>query len=126
MALKPKKKQLALITENDQNILTFIAEFLQLQNFNVLTARNGFQALEIAKIEQPDMIFIDLQTPLLDGCDAIRLIRLEENLKSIPIIAITCCHDEIIENNAFQAGCNYYLKKPLKIEELKIIVNEHS
>jgi two-component system, cell cycle response regulator DivK len=107
-------KQLALVTEDDQIVLTILS----------VTAQNGYQAIELAKQETPCMILMDLYMPELDGFSAIRLIRSEEELKSVPIVAVTGFLDKEMEEAAYEAGCNYYLRKPIRLNELKAVVEK--
>ncbi|WPF89837.1 response regulator [Cyanobacterium aponinum AL20118] len=106
-----------LVDDEESNIVT-ICDYLEAKGYQLLIAKNGLQALEITKIQHPDLIIMDIQMPEMDGLDAIALIRQDEDIKDIPIIAATALTMEGDEQSCLDAGANNYMSKPLRLREL--------
>jgi CheY-like chemotaxis protein/anti-sigma regulatory factor (Ser/Thr protein kinase) len=106
-----------LAEDNEANIVTFTS-YLQAKGYRILSAINGQQAINFAKLHHPDLILMDIQMPVMDGMEAIKLIRLDPNLVNIPIIALTALAMEGDRDRCLAAGANEYLSKPLKLKEL--------
>jgi CheY-like chemotaxis protein len=111
-----------LVVDDDQTVLFVTTEVLKLKGFKVVTAVNGLQAVEVAKRENPDLILMDLYMPVLNGFSAMRQLKQDKDLRSVPIIAITGYHDDNVQKSAFDAGCDEYLRKPMNLEELDAIL----
>jgi PAS domain S-box-containing protein len=113
-----------LIAEDDSANYLFIETFLKQTNADILWARDGKEALEIFKaVPSLDMILMDLKMPDINGIDATRTIR-KLNQK-IPVIAITAYAFADDKENSIKAGCNAYLAKPVKIEQLSKILSTY-
>jgi signal transduction histidine kinase len=106
-----------LAEDNEANIQTFSAYLIAI-NYRVIVARNGEEAVAMAKANSPDIILMDIQMPIMDGFEAIKEIRLEPNLINTPIIAITALAMEGDQNRCLEAGANEYLSKPVKLRQL--------
>lgn len=100
--------------------------FLELQGYNVVTARNGEEAVEIACFVQPDLIVMDLNMPKLDGFGASEKIRQFEKLSDVPILTNSASGKHGIELflNIEKLGGGYleYLPKPFNLEYLAQII----
>jgi len=88
------------------------------ESYEVVTATDGVEGIELAERERPDLILMDLSLPVLDGWEATRRIKANEALKGIPIIALTAHAMSGDEEKARQSGCDDYLSKPLDEELL--------
>ena len=110
-----------LVEDNEANIITTVS-YLEAKHYRVLLAKNGQDAIAIAKAHQPDIILMDIQIPVLDGIEATRQIRLEPNLVDIPIIAITALAMTGDRDRCLAAGANDYLSKPLKLKQLATMI----
>lgn len=84
-----RKLPLILLAEDNEANITTMMDYLQLHEFRVSVARNGVEAVEMAKQQKPDLILMDIQMPQMDGLEATSQIRAEADLATIPIIALT-------------------------------------
>lgn len=107
-----------LLVEDNKLNQKIISEMLTGYGFEVATAANGLECLNILQKEYFDIILMDMQMPLMDGYETTRLIRQDEKLKDIPIIAITAHAITGDREKCLACGCNSYIAKPFKSEEL--------
>lgn len=98
---------------------------LQLEDigFSVFEAENGQVAVETAIREKPDVILMDLTLPLMDGFAATKLIRQNEELKNVPIIAITAHQEVDFRSDAKASGFDAYVTKPIDVHWLKDLIS---
>ncbi len=113
-----------LIVEDDSANYLFIESYLKQTNADILWARDGKEAIDIFKDDSSlDMILMDLKMPEMNGIDATRTIR--KTNKDIPVIALTAYAFADDKENSIKAGCNAYLSKPVKIEQLSNILSTY-
>jgi two-component system, cell cycle response regulator DivK len=86
--------------------------------YEVIEALNGQEGITYAQRERPDLILMDLSLPVMDGWEATRRLKADEQLRSIPVIALTAHAMVGDEQKALAAGCDDYLVKPLDEEVL--------
>lgn len=87
--------------------------FLRMTPIAILTAKNGAEGLEVARRERPDLIFMDLHMPIMDGAEACRRIKGDPELGKTPVVMVTTA-DRLEDQHACQAaGCNDYITKPV-------------
>lgn len=99
-----------LIVDDLKSFLDFEASFLRRAECRVFTAPNGLEALRIAKNEMPDIIFLDLEMPVMNGIECCRFIKSDMLLKDTPVIIVTASSRE---EDCYKAGCSSYLRKPI-------------
>ena len=104
-----------LVVEDDTPVRNLIVTTLKTHDYKFLTAKNGSEALMTASSHNPDVIFLDLGLPDMDGIDVIRQIRSWSN---VPIIVISARSDDADKIEALDAGADDYLTKPFSVEEL--------
>jgi CheY-like chemotaxis protein len=102
-----------LVVEDTLDSREVMRLVLEAEGYRVLEAVNGLDGVETAEREHPDAILMDMNLPLMDGCEATRLIRQLPRLHSIPIIACTAYTQWDWHNRALLAGCTDFLSKPL-------------
>lgn len=110
-----KLKDKVLIVEDEQNISNFISTVLSANNFDVLIAETGTQALSMITSHCPDLIILDLGLPDIDGTDILRAVRSWSNLPVIVVSARTHEHDKVA---ALDMGADDYIEKPFGTSEL--------
>ena len=86
--------------------------------YHVIEAVNGQEGLELAERERPELILMDLSLPVIDGWEATRRLKANDDLRSITVIALTAHAMKGDEEKALAAGCDDYLVKPLDEDEL--------
>lgn len=101
-----------LIVEDNPLNLELVSQLLE-DDFEILTAEDGIEAVETAIDRTPDLILMDLSLPRLDGWQATARLREHERTRHIPILAVTAHAIKAELDRALQAGCNAYLTKPI-------------
>jgi two-component system cell cycle response regulator DivK len=114
-----------LVVDDYEDVRGFMKFYLELHQFKVYEANNGQEAIEIAKIHRPDLILMDISMPDMDGLTATRLIReLGDGISKTPIIALTA-FGENFEEPALNAGCDYFLEKPVNFDQLDSAIKKY-
>ncbi|TXK74136.1 response regulator [Paenibacillus sp. N3.4] len=108
---------LLLVEDNEMN-RDMLSRRLRNKGFDVLTAEDGRQGVELALAECPQLILMDLSLPLLDGWEATRILKDSEKTKSIPIIILTAHAMAADAAKAFETGCDDYDTKPVDFQRL--------
>ena len=111
-----------LLVEDVEDTRHFMRLELEEQGFIVFEAENGQVAVETAAREKPDVILMDLTLPLMDGFTATKLIRQNEALKNVPIIAITAHKEDDFRADAKASGFDAYVTKPIDVNWLKELI----
>lgn len=104
-----------LVVEDDSPIRNLIATTLKTHNYKYLLAQNGEEAIIQASTHDPDVVFLDLGLPDMDGVEIIKKIREWSNM---PIIVISARSEDEDKIEALDAGADDYLTKPFSVEEL--------
>jgi PAS domain S-box-containing protein len=117
-----QKSPLILIAEDNEANVDTISNYLESRGYRLLVAKNGVESIELTKNHHPDLILIDIQMPIMDGLEATRLIRTDQNLTNIPIIALTGLAMPGDRNKCLQAGANEYLTKPVRLKQLTTMI----
>ena len=98
-----------LIADDEQHILETLKLYLEQDGFQVVSARNGREAVFVFRHEQPDLVVLDVMMPELDGREAARLIRKES---AVPLIFLTARVDEVDQIAGLEIGADEYITKP--------------
>jgi PAS domain S-box-containing protein len=119
---KPLQMQTILIAEDvDSNFL--LLKTLIGNNYNLLWAKDGNEAVALFKKHQPDLILMDIKMPRMDGLEATRLIR--SYSREVPIIALTAFAFESDREKALESGCNDFLTKPVSQSALEKVLDKY-
>lgn len=89
MGIEQISSKTVLVAEDDQSIADLLLFWLERENYQVFSAADGRQALDLSLKHHPDLLIIDLQMPLMDGGEAAREIRRHESLRNTPIVFMT-------------------------------------
>lgn len=106
-------KKILVVEDNEDNRRILIYRLRKIGAFDISEAVNGEAAVEAVRAQLPDLIFMDLKMPVLDGWEATRRIRELENGDRVRIIALTAQAMAGDEDKALAAGCDDYLAKPV-------------
>jgi two-component system cell cycle response regulator DivK len=101
-----------LVIEDVELNMDLLVQLLE-DEYEVLTAMDGSEGIELAERERPDLILMDLSLPVIDGWEATRRIKANDHLKRIPVIALTAHAMVGDAEEALAAGCDDYMTKPL-------------
>jgi two-component system cell cycle response regulator DivK len=88
---------------------------LQANGFNTIETRNGIEALDLARQHKPDLILMDIQLPEVSGLEVTKWIKEDDELKSIPVVAVTAFAMKGDEERIREGGCEAYLSKPISV-----------
>jgi two-component system alkaline phosphatase synthesis response regulator PhoP len=109
-----KSSQKVLVVDDEEPILELLKYNLEKQGYEVKTASDGFQAVEIAKKFHPDLVLLDIMMPKMDGVETCRLIRAMPEMVNTFIVFLTARAEEYSEVAAFDVGADDYILKPIK------------
>lgn len=114
-----------LVVEDNELNQKIVCEMLKNYGFDVATAKNGLECLQILQHRAFDAILLDMQMPIMDGYETAQLIRKDPNIKHIPIIAMTAHTMSGDREKCLACGCTSYIAKPFKAEELVNEIKKH-
>ena len=123
METEKTEKTLLLVEDTEDNRF-MMRRLLEMEGYRVVEARNGEEAVKVAKDEKPALILMDLSLPIIDGLAATKLIRRMPEFKDVPIIAVSAHDIADFQEEALTAGCNRYITKPIDFGELENLIAE--
>ena len=112
------EKLMILVVDDDQISRSLMVDILEPLGFNVITAEDGEQGLQLAIQNKPDIIVTDLFMPIKTGFTLASTIRNIEEFKAIPIIAVSASNFKEVRKQSLTMGCNEFLEKPISHERL--------
>ena len=107
-----------LVCDDDPVILRLLEVNLQLEGYEVLTATNGEEAVEVATREKPDLILLDIMMPRMDGYQAVKHIKADETTKHIPVVFVSAKAQQADVDLGKSYGVADYLTKPFDPTEM--------
>ena len=107
-----------LVADDDEDILSLVVFRLERAGYEVVQARDGEQALRLARDRQPELAVIDVSMPKLTGYEVTERLRAVEETRRIPVILLTARVQEADVSRGLEAGADDYVKKPFSPEEL--------
>ena len=110
-------KTILIVEDNELNMKLF-RDLLKAHDFETLETRDGMEALDMARANKPDLILMDIQLPGVSGLEVTRQIKADDSIKSIPVVAVTAFATKGDEDRIREGGCEAYIAKPIRIEEL--------
>lgn len=116
-------KQKILIVDDEPDIIELIEYNLKKEGYQVFTASNGLEAIQVAKKSLPDLIVLDIMMPKLDGIEACRQLRAMPEFKSTFMVFLTARSEEYSEISGFNVGADDYIAKPIKPRALISRIN---
>jgi CheY-like chemotaxis protein len=116
--------KLLYVEDNDDNVYMLKMRLELLGDFEVLAAENGEKGCEMAVAEQPDIILMDLEMPVVDGWEATRRLKGNPTTRDIPIIALSAHALAGEREKALAAGCNEFDTKPIEFDRLVATIRQ--
>ncbi len=109
-------KTVLIVEDNELNMKLF-HDLLEAKGYGTLQTKDGMEALKMAREHRPDLILMDIQLPEVSGLEVTKWIKEDDDLSSIPIIAVTAFAMKGDEEKIRQGGCEAYLAKPISVAE---------
>jgi two-component system cell cycle response regulator DivK len=110
---RPAKKVL-IVEDNDLNMKLF-NDLLEAHGYLTLQTKDGVEALRMARLHRPDLILMDIQLPEVSGLEVTKWLKEDDELRSIPVIAVTAFAMKGDEEKIRDGGCEAYIAKPISV-----------
>jgi two-component system cell cycle response regulator DivK len=107
-------KRVLIVEDNELNMKLF-NDLLEAHGYTTLQTRDGVEALQMARAHRPDLILMDIQLPEVSGLEVTKWIKEDEELRTIPVIAVTAFAMKGDEEKIREGGCEAYIAKPISV-----------
>ena len=107
-----------MVVDDDKDATSLFEEVLKAEGYAAVLLNESSKAVQVAKLEKPDLFILDLMMPEPDGFKLCRMLRKEPDFRHTPIIIVTALNDTDSRIVAIGAGANDYLTKPFRLDEL--------
>ncbi len=107
-------KTILIVEDNELNMKLF-HDLLEAHGYETLQTRDGLKALDIAREHKPDLILMDIQLPEVSGLEVTKWLKEDDELRSIPVIAVTAFAMKGDEDKIREGGCEAYISKPISV-----------
>lgn len=107
-------KTVLIVEDNELNMKLF-NDLLEAHGYRTLQSRNGMEAMDLARAHKPDLILMDIQLPEVSGLEVTKWIKEDDDLRAIPVIAVTAFAMKGDEERIRQGGCEAYISKPISV-----------
>ncbi len=108
------QKKILIIEDNELNMKLF-HDLLEVHGYTTLQTKDGREVLQLAREHRPDLILMDIQLPEVSGLEVTKWIKADDDLKSIPVIAVTAFAMKGDEEKIRSGGCEAYIAKPISV-----------
>lgn len=116
--------QKVLVVDDDEHILRSLSQYLELEDFNVVSASSGVEALEKFTTEKPDLVVLDVMMPGMDGFQVLETLRKDAHKPNVPVLMLTARDQHADIMKGYQMGATSYLIKPFNLDELVDAIRE--
>lgn len=111
-----------LVVDDEVDILNLLDYNLKKAGFNVLSAKDGPEAIGLARIKRPDLVILDIMLPDMDGTEVLRRLKSDDTTRRIPVVMLTAKGEEVDRVVGFELGAEDYITKPFSPRELTLRV----
>ena len=111
---RPEAKRILIVEDNELNMKLF-HDLIEACGHETLETRDGIEALKLARQHRPDLILMDIQLPEVSGLEVTRWLKEDDDLRSIPVIAVTAFAMKGDEEKIRSGGCEAYIAKPISV-----------
>ena len=118
------EKTVLIVEDNELNMKLF-HDLLEAHGIGTIETRNGNDVLDIARENRPDLILMDIQLPEISGLDVTKMLKQDDDLKSIPVIAVTAFAMKGDEEKIREGGCEDYISKPISVVDFLELVQKY-
>jgi two-component system cell cycle response regulator DivK len=115
-------KTVLIVEDNELNMKLF-NDLLEAHGYRVLQTREGLSALDIAREHKPDLILMDIQLPEVSGIEVTKWLKEDDDLRSIPVVAVTAFAMKGDEQKIREGGCEAYISKPISVASFLSTIN---
>ncbi len=106
-----------LIVDDEPKNLELFSDLLRFVGYMTIEATDGMQGIELARTKQPDLILMDINMPIMDGYEAIRILKGDAITRNIPVIALTSYAMKGDKERILAMGCDGYIAKPIDVDD---------
>lgn len=117
-------KKVILVADDSSTVRKFVSFSLKMENFNVITAEDGMDALEKMSQTHVDLAIVDLNMPNMDGFELIQNIRNSDDYGRLPVIILSSERGENAKERGEEVGANAYLEKPFDVKMIQFQVSK--
>jgi len=117
-------KKILIVEDNELNMKLF-NDLLRAHGYETVQTIDGRDVLELARQHEPDLILMDIQLPEISGLDVTRMLKADDGLKHIPVIAVTAFAMKGDEEKIREGGCEDYIAKPISVPNFLETINKH-
>lgn len=114
-----------IVDDEPYNVDLLHQELEDFNNYQIITAFNGQEALDKIKHYQPDLVLLDLMMPVLDGFAVLSEIKADQDLREIPVIIVSAANDSKSIVKGIKQGADDYITKPVDVDQLKNKLKEY-
>ncbi|MCF7874919.1 MAG: response regulator [Candidatus Omnitrophica bacterium] len=107
-----------LVADDEPDFVELISMRLEVNGFEVVAAKDGQEAIDKTKKENPDLLILDLMMPKLDGFEVCRMLKFDDNFRNLPIIVLSALDQQQDREKAIKAGADEYFIKPFDLSLL--------
>ena len=104
-----------VFVEGDGLKMRLLSDLVESRGYSIIQTRNGMEALDLARAHHPDLILMDIQLPEVSGLVVTKWLKEDDDLQSIPVIAVTAFAMKGDEERILQGGCEGYISKPISV-----------
>lgn len=119
-----EKSKVLIVEDNELNMKLF-HDLLEAHGVDTVETRDGKGVLELAREHKPDLILMDIQLPEISGLDVTKALKADEELKSIPVIAVTAFAMKGDEQKIREGGCEDYISKPISVTHFLEVIQKY-
>ena len=109
-------KTVLIVEDNELNMKLF-HDLLEAHGYATVATRNGIEALDLARRHRPDLILMDIQLPEVSGLEVTKWLKDDEDLRAIPVVAVTAFAMKGDEEKIRKGGCEAYIAKPISVQK---------
>lgn len=117
-------KSVLIVEDNELNMKLF-NDVLEAKGYEIIQTRSGLEALDLARKHRPNLILMDIQLPEVSGLEVTKWLKEDEELFSIPVIAVTAFAMKGDEELIRKGGCEAYISKPIAIDQFVQTIQHH-